>query len=129
MQKPTPVPVSTVCSVCGLDWERHGAEPSIETCVRLLREELATRPSRVVTPNTYPGVYPWPVTTPVPNTWQQGGCAACSRSGICNCVNPPGAVKITCNASLSSTGDPVSIRNAVDAAFREADSVLSAALR
>jgi hypothetical protein len=43
--KPTPVPKQTVCSVCGLDWERHAKRaPKIEGCVKLLKEELAKRP-------------------------------------------------------------------------------------
>lgn len=69
MGKPSPRVVSEVCSVCGLDWKQHGKAPTLETCVRLLLDEvrakdaaLARRP--VVIDRPYP-VYPplrpaWP---------------------------------------------------------------------
>jgi hypothetical protein len=43
MAKPaTPKPVVTaqVCSLCGLPWDGHGEQPTIEKCVELLRAAL-----------------------------------------------------------------------------------------
>lgn len=54
--KPEPVPVETVCSVCKLDWDRHGDNPTLEICIELLKADLAVKP-----PKQY--VYPerwWP---------------------------------------------------------------------
>jgi hypothetical protein len=42
--KPSPKPTRVVCEVCGLSWEAHGAKPTLETCIGLLRAELAKRP-------------------------------------------------------------------------------------
>ena len=42
--KPTPVHTGTVCSECGLAWDRHGADPTLETCVALLKGELRATP-------------------------------------------------------------------------------------
>jgi hypothetical protein len=47
--KPEPKPLQIVCSCCGLDWEKHGAKPTLAKCVELLKAELAKR-SR---PQTY----------------------------------------------------------------------------
>jgi hypothetical protein len=44
MKKPEPINKHIVCSLCGLDWEKHGANPTIEKCVGLLKAELASRP-------------------------------------------------------------------------------------
>lgn len=56
MPTPKPVPASTICSECGLPWQGHKDKPTLETCVRLLKAELARRPktSTVV----------WPYATP-----------------------------------------------------------------
>jgi hypothetical protein len=54
--KPEPVVVTTICSMCSLPWEQHGADPTTEDCIRLLKLELAKRPAVV----TYP-VYPQPL--------------------------------------------------------------------
>ena len=43
--KPEPIAKSTVCSVCGLAWERHAVKGKIvpvEECIRLLKADLAT---------------------------------------------------------------------------------------
>lgn len=60
--KPTPVAVTTVCSMCGLDWHAHGEDPTTEDCIRLLRAELARRPVTVSFPAPYVQrpIYPWP---------------------------------------------------------------------
>ena len=44
MKKPEPVVTSQACSLCGLDWNRHGDKPTAETCITLLRADLAARP-------------------------------------------------------------------------------------
>jgi hypothetical protein len=61
--KPESRIVSEVCSLCGLDWKRHGKAPTSEKCVELLLEEilslnaqLAHRP--YVQPLPYPVPYP-----------------------------------------------------------------------
>ena len=63
--KPQPIVVTTVCSLCGERWEAHGDDPTTLDCIRLLKAELARRP-RNVTINypTYPA-YPqvWHSTT------------------------------------------------------------------
>ncbi|MGH2835771.1 MAG: hypothetical protein ACRDUT_00020 [Mycobacterium sp.] len=38
--KPTPVVVSEVCSLCGLDWRRHGKNQTSEKCIELLLAEV-----------------------------------------------------------------------------------------
>ena len=38
--KPAPVPTNVVCRVCGLPWDQHGPDPTLKTCVRLLRAEI-----------------------------------------------------------------------------------------
>lgn len=40
MGKPKPVPISAVCSKCGLPWDDHGQNPSLKTCVALLKAAL-----------------------------------------------------------------------------------------
>lgn len=44
-KKPKPVPVSLVCSLCGQDWGKHGDDPTPETCIGVLKAELARRPN------------------------------------------------------------------------------------
>jgi hypothetical protein len=60
-QKPEPVPVSTICSVCGLSWHDHGKDPTTDDCIRLLKAELAKRLIQV--PYSYPvpsrSYHPW----------------------------------------------------------------------
>lgn len=48
-RKPEPVNKLVVCSMCGLDWARHGASPTAEKCVELLKADIAKRPSHVYT--------------------------------------------------------------------------------
>jgi hypothetical protein len=43
VRKPQPVNKTVVCSICGLDWEKHGKAPTMEKCVALLKAELAKR--------------------------------------------------------------------------------------
>lgn len=57
-KKPTPVAVTTICSVCGLDWTLHGEDATTDDCIKLLKAELAKRPA--VRPYAYPmPVYPY----------------------------------------------------------------------
>jgi len=78
---PQPRVVSEVCSLCGLDWKRHGKQPTTETCIELLLAEvrslnaaLAVRPVSIPAP--YPVPYPRPY--PVPY-WPQSPWWGTSR--------------------------------------------------
>jgi hypothetical protein len=51
MKKPEPKPTAIVCTLCGLGWDRHEKlmktkteKPTAETCVELLKADLAARP-------------------------------------------------------------------------------------
>lgn len=55
--KPKPKATAVVCSVCGLPWGGHGSEPTLLTCVELLRAELAKRPTHP-TFSSRPFVFP-----------------------------------------------------------------------
>lgn len=64
MSTPRPRVVKQVCSLCGLDWKDHGKEPTAETCVKLLLDEvlsltadLARRPA--ISPLPYVQPSPW----------------------------------------------------------------------
>lgn len=78
-RKPTPKVVSEVCSLCGLDWNLHGANPTTETCIKLLLGEvrslnarLAHRP--IVQPINIPvWPRPWPRPWPSGPYWSSGG--------------------------------------------------------
>ena len=63
--KPEPVAVTTICSVCGLPWLNHGKDPTTEDCIRLLKDELASRPI------TVPQPYPVPVRPYLPWYWEE----------------------------------------------------------
>lgn len=71
VQKPAPVIVQTICSICGEDWAQHreaDGEVSTLECVRLLKAKIAFTPTVViqrpyVTPIYYPPT-PWWQTTP-----------------------------------------------------------------
>ena len=57
-KKPSPVPVETVCSVCGFAWTLHGSDPTTDDCIRLLKVELAKKPVPV------PYIQPYPYWVP-----------------------------------------------------------------
>lgn len=68
-KKPSPRVVTEVCSLCGLDWKRHGTVPTSDKCVELLlaevrslNDQLASRPYAQPYPiypvNPYP-YRPW----------------------------------------------------------------------
>jgi hypothetical protein len=87
--RPTPKHVVTICSVCELPWEDHGDDPTLETCVRLLAQELKKRQAPTwVYPisgwwcyscrqwvygyHTCFGVQPWTVKYGSNGTWTSG---------------------------------------------------------
>lgn len=51
MNKPTPVSKWIVCSVCDLDWNAHGPNPTLMNCISLLKARNVTQP--------YPWHYQW----------------------------------------------------------------------
>jgi hypothetical protein len=61
--KPEPKSVKIVCTVCGLDWDRHrcasDSDVSIEECVRLLKADLSAKRPAFTTIGTSGG-WPWP---------------------------------------------------------------------
>ncbi len=69
--KPQPVVVTTICSECGLAWEAHGDKPTTSDCIRLLKAELAKRPTVTVRPWIQP--YPYPVYPSYPYWYQYQG--------------------------------------------------------
>ncbi len=62
MTKPKPKVVSEVCTLCGLDWKLHGTEPTAETCVKLLLDEVRSLNSQLA---HRPLFRPYPYTIPV----------------------------------------------------------------
>lgn len=56
--KPQPVIVNTICSLCGEPWEQHGDKPTTLDCIRLLKAKVPVAPI-VIQP------YPLPNTVPV----------------------------------------------------------------
>lgn len=73
-KKPAPKVTKEVCTLCGLDWDKHGDSPTTDTCVELLLGEirslnaqLAHRPliGRPIIQPIYP--YPNPYVPPVPS--------------------------------------------------------------
>ena len=62
-RKPEPRVVSEVCSLCGLDWELHGKEPTTETCIELLLAEVRSLNAQLA---SRPYARPWPVPYPQP---------------------------------------------------------------
>lgn len=69
--KPHPVVVSQECSVCGLEWSRHGDSPTAKTCIDLLRADVSA--ARIQLANR---PYAQPITllpfVPVPRTRPYG---------------------------------------------------------
>lgn len=68
-RKPQPRVVSEVCSLCGLDWKRHGKTPTTETCIELLLDEVRSLNARIAAqpisrPYPYPVPYPQPYPVP-----------------------------------------------------------------
>ncbi len=99
---PKPVVVTTICSECGLAWEAHGDKPTTSDCIRLLKAELAKRPTPITI--TYPYVqpvypsYPW-----YQYTWTNGVQSTgnitpinCAATNTANYQTP--AIEATCTA-------------------------------
>lgn len=63
MAQPKAVVKSKVCSECGLDWARHGAKPTLDDCVKLLKADLAKRPSYANISGSSAGGWPFYVNT------------------------------------------------------------------
>ena len=61
MRKPEPKVEREVCTVCGLDWQAHGLKPTLETCIGLLKSELAKRPRYLQGAGFSSGVYPFAI--------------------------------------------------------------------
>lgn len=96
---PKPVVVTTICSLCGLDWERHGAEPTTEDCIRLLKAELASRPMpTLVIRDRYPYVQPWIA----PSPWWSGSVRSarydCSTTSAQVDIRTPAPAAISCSS-------------------------------
>lgn len=68
--KPEPIVTSTICSVCGLDWDGHPEGATKDDCIRLLMAELKREKARLTPRPTI--VYPYQpfVTTPAPGKEQ-----------------------------------------------------------
>ncbi len=71
--KPEPRVIYEVCSLCGLDWKRHGKNPTAEKCVTLLLDEVRSLNAQIATrPLIQPLPYPVPYRpfTPYAPWWQ-----------------------------------------------------------
>ena len=74
-QKPHPVVIKTICSLCGLDWDGHGDDPTAEDCVRLLKAEVAKKSTPITYWTYWPNVYtptyiqPYTSVTSAGSTW------------------------------------------------------------
>lgn len=90
---PKPVVTARVCSLCGLDWKRHGKNPTADKCIELLLAEvrslnaqLAVRPIPYAQPwpIPYPRPYPVPILParpyPIYPTWSSGAVSASSAN-------------------------------------------------
>jgi hypothetical protein len=60
---PKPIVTKTVCSLCGLDWEKHPENASAVDCIDLLKAEAA-KPRPVVIPISQEQVVPWQLPKP-----------------------------------------------------------------
>jgi hypothetical protein len=73
--KPQPRVVSEVCTLCGLDWKRHGEKPTSEDCVKLLLEEVRALQGQLAScPYLQPYIVPQPIPVyprPWPLPWWQ----------------------------------------------------------
>jgi len=68
MAKPKAVTTVQVCSLCGLDWKRHGENPTTDDCIALLRADLAAaerRPVYIPYARPIPWSPYWPYYAPV----------------------------------------------------------------
>lgn len=89
--KPAPVVVETRCSLCDLPWEDHSDDPTTADCIRLLKAQLAVRPTVVYVDRWYPHYAP--TITPAP--WYSSG----------------DTFTIDCDTIGSSTGGALTLSN------------------
>lgn len=108
-KKPEARVVSEVCSMCGLDWARHGAKPTTETCIRLLASDLAAaneRANRV--PYSYPvpyPVYPRPFMS-YPLVWS--AAIGSANPPVYNICSSPGNINsASCSSSMPQLSSSV----------------------
>jgi hypothetical protein len=71
--KPQPRVITEVCSLCGLDWKRHGKEPTSDKCIELLLQEVRSLNAQLASrPYVQPIPYPLPyLPRPYPRPWWQ----------------------------------------------------------
>jgi hypothetical protein len=108
--KPEPVPVTTICSVCGLSWHDHGKDPTTDDCIRLLKAELAKKLQTVPVPYPYP-VRPWyweewyrkPHREPYEITYWNSSANEANYGGQSVKEHTPRLLTSTCQASASSS--------------------------
>lgn len=99
---PQPVPVTTVCSMCGLGWELHGKTPTTEDCIRLLKIELAKRPHYtppVIIPQPYPVPY-----QPYRPYWQQPYGTWCGTTTVQNTSTAQMQAYNSCSSTPAISG-------------------------
>lgn len=100
--KPKPVVVTTICSECDRDWDAHGDNPTASDCIRLLKAEIAKRPTWTQ-PVVYPYVFQtWPYrqyeisygmqSSQSINTTAINGCQTTT-------TNTPSALNVTCTVA------------------------------
>lgn len=109
MARPTPRVVSEVCSLCGLDWKDHGKNPTAETCVKLLLDEVSSLNARIavrpIINNPYPyvpvpyPVYPRPYYPQWYTTW--GGSISASSTSAQSSLSSLSPQAITVKSGLS----------------------------
>ena len=94
--KPKPVVTETICSECGLDWERHGDTPTQSDCIRLLKADLATKPMPIINYPTYP-IYP-----NGPSYWYRYGTTT-AHLGALNGTAAPTANVVRMTPAINTT--------------------------
>jgi hypothetical protein len=116
MTTPQPIAVTTICSVCGLNWELHGEDPTTDDCIQLLKAALASKSTYApiiikeyvrpyvqpyASPYVQPYVLPYVPTVPFPHSpiW----CNT-SHNNTINCqsdqpisYNTPRTIESTCH--------------------------------
>lgn len=89
--QPKAVPVDTICSVCGLSWTDHGADPTTDDCIRLLKAELANNKTIIREPYRVEP-YRWPYREPI---WYWSGEEGLMKKE--HTEYTPKYLKTTCN--------------------------------
>jgi hypothetical protein len=73
---PTPVPVTTVCSICEMPWDEHGKKPTLENCVALLKAALELAK---VSPYVTPGPSAGQPSPRIPTKWSYPFISYCGE--------------------------------------------------